>query len=210
MNLNNIKNVIFDLGGVIIDLELPAAYSAFADLSGLTIEQVVDKTRGLMLFTDYEQGLISSEEFRLQIGNLLLIEPTESVIDQAWCAMLGGIPMQRLQLLTRLKKRYNLFALSNTNDIHAEKFDAIVEKSTGNPDKLSDYFEKVYYSHQMKMRKPQVEIYQAVLDDQGLNPGNTLFIDDNYDNINGADALGIQTLHLLHPDQLMTLFDGAH
>lgn len=208
-NSNNLENIIFDLGGVIIDLDLPAAYSAFAELSGLTVDQVIDKTKGLMLFTDYEQGLISSEEFRLQISNLLSIEPTTSGIDRAWCTMLGGIPVQRLQLLTKLQKQYRIFALSNTNDIHAEKFDAIVEKSTGNPGMLTDYFEKVYYSHQMKMRKPQVEIYQAVLDDKDIDPGQTLFIDDNFDNINGAESLGIQTLHLKHPNQLMSLFDGT-
>jgi len=207
-NLNKIKNIIFDLGGVIIDLDLPAAYKAFAALSELSVDDVVEKTSGLMLFTDYEQGLVSSDDFRQQISNLLGINAPEAEIDRAWCAMLGEISVDRLQLLIDLKKKYRIFALSNTNHIHAEKFDAIAQRSNGNDGLFAEYFHKVYYSHLMRQRKPDVGIYRTVLDDQELEPGETLFIDDNLENIRGASSLGILTFHLQQPEQLITYFNG--
>jgi putative hydrolase of the HAD superfamily len=209
LGLSTIKNLIFDLGGVIIDLDFQAAYQHFADLSGLTVNEVVARTEGLMLFLEYEKGLVTSEEFRKQMRILLEISASDHSIDRAWCAMLGGIPQNRLKLLKSLKPNYRTFALSNTNDIHVRKFNSIVEKSLGNDSLLSDHFEKIYFSHQMKMRKPDVEIYQTVLSEQQLLPEETLFIDDNHENIVGAASLGIKTFHLPDPDQLITYFNGA-
>ncbi|GJM28817.1 MAG: hydrolase [Cyclobacteriaceae bacterium] len=206
--LSNIKNLIFDLGGVIIDLNLPAAYQAFASLSNLSVSEIVKRTNGLMLFTDYEKGLVTSEEFREQIGSLLNIPASADTIDDAWCTMLGNIPIERLELLSSLLPKFRTFALSNTNDIHAERFDSMIGQTIGNKGLLNEYFEKVYFSHEMKMRKPDAEIYQAVLDEQRLVPAETLFIDDNLENINGASTLGIRTLHLQTPQQLITFFNG--
>jgi putative hydrolase of the HAD superfamily len=209
VGLQNIKNIIFDLGGVIIDLDLQAAFEAFASLSNLSVTEIVQKTNGLMLFTEYEQGMVSSQQFRQQIADLLQISVSEETIDDAWCAMLGGIPVQRLDLLRSLRSTYRTFALSNTNDIHVRRFNNIVENATGSANILDEYFEKVYFSHEMKMRKPDTVIYQTVLDQQSLVPAETLFIDDNLDNISGAGSIGIQTLHLTHPEQLTTFFNGV-
>ena len=209
MELKNIKNLIFDLGGVIIDLDFGASYLAFSELSGLSVEQIAIRTEGMMFFKDFEKGLISSGEFRNQIQELLAFSATTQAIDEAWCAMLGVIPAGRLKLLHALKQRYRTFALSNTNEIHVTKFNHILESSLGSTNLFHDHFERVYYSHQMKMRKPDTEIYQQVLDNQSLVPEETLFIDDNHDNIVGAGQLSIQTFHLKEPAHLMSLFDGT-
>ena len=208
MGLTNINNLIFDLGGVIIDLDFQASFQEFATLSGLSANEVAQRTEGLMFFTDYEKGLISSQQFRQQIADLLQFSASDNDIDNAWCSMLGGMPAPRLQLLQRLKSRYRTFALSNTNDIHVREFNSIVEKSLGSVHLFNEHFEEVYFSHEMKMRKPDSEIYLTVLQEQQLKPAETLFIDDNLDNVQGAANLGIQTLHLQDPQQLISFFNG--
>lgn len=210
MQLKNVNNLIFDLGGVIINLDFQAAYEHFSKLSGLSISEIIGRTDSLMLFVDYEKGLITSSEFRQNMRDLLDISTTDESIDQAWCAMLGDIPVARLKLLKRLKNTYRTFALSNTNDIHVRKFNDIVKKSLGNADLLGNHFEEIYFSHEMKMRKPDSEIYLRVLQEQQLKPQQTLFIDDNQGNIDGAANLGIQTLHLKDPEQLIPFFNGSH
>lgn len=209
MGLTNINNLIFDLGGVIIDLDFPASNKEFANLSGLSVNEVVQRTEGMMLYGEYEKGLISSQQFRRQISDLLQFSASDEAIDKAWCAMLGGMPAPRLQLLQRLKSKYRTFALSNTNDIHVRKFNSIVEESLGSVHLFNEHFEEVYFSHEMKMRKPDSEIYLTVLQEQQLKPAETLFIDDNLDNIQGAANLGIQTLHLQDPQQLISFFNGT-
>ena len=199
MLTENIKNIIFDLGGVILDLDLEAAYKEFSRLSELPVEEVIRRTKGLMLFEDYETGSVSSGVFRHQINRVLDMQAKDDEIDHAWSAMLGGIPTQRLELAGQLRQSYRTFVLSNTNEIHVGHFDSIIQ----------DHFEKVYYSHELKMRKPNIEIYEAVLSEQSLNASETLFIDDTLDNIKGAEKLNIKTFHLESPQQLTRLFHGA-
>ena len=209
MELSNVKNLIFDLGGVIIDLDFEASFRQFSDLSGLPSSAIVDRTEGMMFFTEYEKGMLSSADFRKQIQQLLGFSASDVQIDEAWCAMLGGIPTARLQLLQKLKQQYRTFALSNTNEIHVRKFNNIVEKSLGRAQLFHDHFEQVYFSHEMKMRKPDTEIYKTVLDEQSLMAEETLFIDDNYENILGAEKLNIRTLHLKEPGRLISYFHGT-
>ena len=206
---SGINNVIFDLGGVILDLDFEASYREFSRLSGLNPEEVITRTRGLMFFEDYETGAISSSVFRDKINNLLEMSATDEEIDGAWCAMLGNMPRERLELLKKLQDVYRTFVLSNTNEIHARTFDNIVGSSLGNSALFSEHFEKVYFSHEMNLRKPDAEIYRAVLDDLGIKPEETLFIDDTQANIQAADNLGIHTLHLTDARQLIPYFDGS-
>ena len=201
--------MIFDLGGVIIDLDFDASYQAFSRLSGLSTEEIAHRTDGMMFFKEYEKGLISSQAFRDQIQGLLEFSAPSEEIDNAWCAMLGVIPEYRLQMLNKLKHRYRTFALSNTNEIHVRKFNNIIENTIGDTHLFHHHFEEVYYSHQLKKRKPDLEIYQEVLDRQSLQAEQTLFIDDNHENILGAEKLNIQTFHLKEPAQLTSLFDAT-
>ena len=200
--------MIFDLGGVIIDLDFEASRREFSRLSGLTAAEVLVRTQGFVHFEDYETGAISSHAFRQKINHLLEMSATDLEIDQAWCAILGGIPVERLALLKKLQQKYRSFALSNTNEIHANNFDFLVKDTLGSEALFSEHFHKVYYSHEMKMRKPDEQIYRAVLDDQGLIPEETLFVDDTLDNIQVAASLGIHTLHLRDVGQLISFFNG--
>jgi glucose-1-phosphatase len=203
--LTEIKNIIFDLGGVIINLDTQKTYQQFSHLSAIGLEEIKSKSAKSSFFDLYEKGLLSDQEFRDQVRQFLKSEASDAEIDTAWNAMLLDIPLPRIQLLKRLRDNYKLFLLSNTNNIHLQCFTEIVKSTTGLSG-LSDCFDKDYYSHLMKMRKPDVEIFQYVLRENNLNPNETLFLDDNQSNLAGAASIGIQTFHVAHPDLIFSLF----
>lgn len=204
MAAKNIKTLIFDLGGVIINLDPHASLRALEALVDLTAD-TIPKDLEHEIFLQYERGEIDDAAFRKAVGKVYKFEAhiTDAHTDEAWNKMLLDIPMQRVNLLRKLREKYPLYLLSNTNFIHIEKVNKILEEQTG-VRKLNDLFDKVYYSFEMNMRKPDLEIFEFVLKENNLDPEQTLFIDDNIDNINGAAKLKIQTLHVTSPN---TLFD---
>jgi putative hydrolase of the HAD superfamily len=130
---------------------------------------------------------------------------TDAQLDAAWNAMLLDIPREKYQLLTKLKSRYRVFLLSNTNNIHLQAVNKIVSNDTGQKG-LGHYFHKDYYSHLMNMRKPDPEIFLHVLTENNLMPAETIFLDDNIQNIDGAKSLDIQTAHITSPESVLSLF----
>ncbi len=200
-----IKNIIFDLGGVIINLSTQTTVSQFAKLGGISEEEVNLKLMQSKEFHDYEKGLISDAHFRDIVRSTLAVNAPDTEVDRCWNAMLLDIPMERIRLVQRLKTKYRIFLLSNTNEIHLNCFNGIVRDLTGKPS-LDDLFENVYYSHRMKMRKPDQEIYEVVLRENDLNPDHTIFLDDNIFNLQGAEQCGIKTFHVQHPDLILTFF----
>lgn len=205
MALQGIKNIIFDLGGVIINLSVEKTHQAFASLSGFTLQEVKDVVHQSAFFHEYEKGLISDAEFRNHLRESLQLNVDDSELDHAWNAMLLDIPIERIHLLERLKGQFNLYLLSNTNNIHLQSFNAQVSHLTGFPS-LDQYFNNAYYSHLIKMKKPDVEIYEYVLQNNNLLPQETIFLDDNVDNLAGANKAGIRTFHVQQPDQIFSLF----
>ncbi len=208
MNLSTTKNIIFDLGGVIINLDTQATFDGFTAISQYTdwSQNSVDEVD---LFLDYEKGTISSEEFRTGIremtGNADL---TDEQIDKIWNSMLLDIPPARLELIQRLSEKYRLFVLSNTNAIHVPVFNKIVENASGKPN-IGAFFEKVYLSHEVKMRKPEREIYEYVLNDSQLKPEETLFLDDKEGNLMAAQAVGIHTFQITPQQDILSFFENA-
>lgn len=200
------KNLIFDLGGVILDLSVDTTLSSFARVSGLEPAVVRSLFVSSAGFIEYEKGLIDDDAFRDFIRETYQVSVADDVIDACWNAMLLGIPADKLELLQALKKRYRVFLLSNTNAIHLRYInDAILQPLAG-VNSLDRYFHRAYYSHEMKMRKPDAEIFQHVLTENDLHPADTLFLDDNADNIRGAASLGIQTLHVVTPSMVTNYF----
>jgi glucose-1-phosphatase len=201
----SIKNLIFDLGGVILDLSINSTLQSFADLSG------IDPARVKQLFIDspgfeaYEKGEITDSEFRDFVRKLYDIDAPDDVLDSCWNAMLVNIPLEKLQLLETLKKTHNVFLLSNTNDIHVHYINSTLLRRVTQRS-LEDFFHRAYYSHTMKMRKPDAEIFQKVLDLEKLNPHQTLFLDDNEANIQGASKLGIKTVHVVNTNMILEYF----
>ncbi len=205
MALPGINNIIFDLGGVIINLSVEKTYQAFASLSGLPLKEIKDRVHHAAFFHEYEKGLIGDSEFRNHLRESLNLNADDTQLDNAWSAMLLDIPIERIRLLERLKGPFNLFLLSNTNNIHLQSFNEQVFQLTGFPS-LDQYFNNAYYSHLIKMKKPDVEIYEYVLQDNKLLAQETIFLDDNSDNLLGAIQAGIRTFHVQQPDQIFSLF----
>ncbi len=202
---SQIKNLIFDLGGVIINLDTTRTFESFSKLSGIPAVELQQKSKQVPLFGDYEKGMMTDEEFRSELRNFLSGDFSDTAIDEAWNAMLLDIPSGKFQLLERLGKTHQTFLLSNTNNIHLQCFNQIVKEDTGLLT-IDSYFHRAYYSHLLKMRKPDDEIYLHVLEENNLNPAETLFMDDNRDNLEGAKRVGIQVAHIAHPDDLYSLF----
>jgi glucose-1-phosphatase len=200
-----IRNIIFDLGGVILNLHVDKTRQAFGSLAGIAAGKEQDGLLHDPLFNQYEKGLISDEQFRDHLCKLLKIKATDQQVDDAWNAMLGTLPPGRLELLERLAKNHRIFLLSNTNNIHLQRFNAIAQ-AAGVGSTLDSYFERAYYSHLLKMRKPDVEIFEHVLRENKLIPRETLFLDDNVDNLRGAELAGIKTAHITHPDLIFSVF----
>jgi putative hydrolase of the HAD superfamily len=127
------------------------------------------------------------------------------VLDACWNAMLVGIPYNKLQLLDRLKTKYNVFLLSNTNNIHVHYINSTLLPRV-NCNSLDDFFHRSFYSHQMKKRKPDAEIFEQVLVEEKLIPQETLFLDDNQHNVDSAEKLGIKTVHVVNPTMVFEYF----
>jgi putative hydrolase of the HAD superfamily len=185
-----IKNLIFDFGGVIINLDPKRMVMAFAELGVKDIEKVNKSIADAGLYLDLEMGLITPAGFREGMRKCTGLKLTDSQVDNAWNAMILDIPPSRLALLEELKENYNIFLLSNTNEIHYMYFNKYLSETYG-IQKLDQIFTKCYYSHQLKLRKPEPEIFLKVLSLAGLKADECLFIDDSKENVKTARDLGI-------------------
>ena len=188
---NNISTLIFDLGGVIVDLDLAKCIQNFKDLGLENIEQYLSNFGQKDFFMQFEKGQIGIPAFRNEIRKLAGIELTDAQIDEAWSSFLTQIPVEKLHLLSELKKKYRLLMLSNTNPLHIQTAVAAEFSKTGKT--MQDFFDKCYLSYEMGMVKPDVEIFEALLADAQVKAEECLFLDDGKKNIDTATALGIQT-----------------
>ena len=187
-----IKNLIFDLGGVIINLDMSLSFQKFAKLGNISLEQMNQMAENEPLFNKYEKGLITSAQFRTGICALLNRDIPDAQIDIAWNAMLLDIPLERLQFIERLKPHYKLLVLSNTNEIHITEFIKRMDTVYG-AKKYDALFDDIYYSHLVNMRKPAAEIYQFVLQENNIIAQETLYLEDNRENIESSKKLGFMT-----------------
>jgi putative hydrolase of the HAD superfamily len=199
-----IKNIIFDLGGVVINISYQRALDAFLQLGFNEFDVIYSQIKQTHLFDLLETGQIPPQAFCNEIrkfkNNL-----TDEDIKHAWSSMIVDMPPEHIPLLKAVRKHYNTFLLSNTNDIHIEYFNRYLKETFGsNP--LPEMFDRVYYSYEIHQRKPDAAAYEAVLMDSGLKPEETLFIDDLFANILAAQKLGIHAYHLEN-ECISDLFD---
>ncbi len=191
MEKKQIKNLLIDFGGVLIDLDRERCIENFRKLGLEQVADLLDVYHQQGIFMQQEKGLITPAEFRTEIRSMMDKEVSDAEIDAAWNSFLVGIPSQKLDLLLKLRKKYPVYLLSNTNLIHWEwsRDNAFAYK--GN--QVEDYFDKIYLSFEMKMAKPEIEMFKAVVEDAGIDPEETLFIDDSEANCLVAQTLGIAT-----------------
>lgn len=193
--MQNLKSIIFDLGGVILDIDFKKTEKAFVDLGITNFSELFGLGHAASFFKEHESGIINDEEFLSSLKKLTNHSFGTEVVLEAWNALLIRFPPERIELLKRLKSKYRLFLLSNTNAIHLVAFQKIYRKAFNN-DSLDDLFEKVYYSHQVGLRKPNKDIYEYVLNDSHLNSEETLFIDDALVNVEAARDAGMTAIHI--------------
>jgi len=202
----SIKTLIFDLGGVILDLSIDHTLEAFTALSKFDKSQVLKIFASSHGFELYEKGGMTDSAFRNFIREVYASEASDSEIDRCWNAMLRGIPEGKLKLLKRLMLSHQVILLSNTNTIHLNHINQVILPKVADVQSLDPYFHKTYYSHLMRKRKPDAEIFEQVLHENDLVPEHTLFLDDNEMNIKGANAVGIKTVHVTTPDLILEYF----
>ncbi len=197
-----LKNLIFDLGDVIMPIDLTAPVRNFAMLANLPEEEVRAIWKQHDIFNQYETGLIDDDAFRGHVRRLLNSDSwADEVIDTAWNTVLLDLPVERIERIKELKQHYRLFLLSNTSPIHIRRVNQVL---TGmNQPTLKDLFEHVFYSYEVRLMKPSPEIYQHVLTQAGLKAEETAFFDDNAANIQAAAALGIQAVHVQPPRTIL-------
>ena len=193
MNHKHIENIIFDLGGVIINLDIEQTFTKFSEIFQKEINaDIFSDHEKFRFFRDYEVGNINNDEFRSSIKALADFDIDDHLIDEAWIAMLQNIPADRIKWIYESSRKYNCVVLSNTNHIHVNYFEEYFNHVTpyGYP---KNVFQKVYYSHEIGERKPDLASFEYVLNDTGFDPSKTLLLDDLKENLESAQKLGIQT-----------------
>jgi putative hydrolase of the HAD superfamily len=201
MSVKSIRNIIFDLGGVILNINPQLTIEAFRKLGWNDFYEENHKMLTKDLFFNLEKGSFTPEAFRENIRKMIGIDINDAGIDAAWSAMILDIPADRVSYLLELKKNYKLYLLSNTNEIHRIKFHRNFKADFGYS--FYNLFQHNFYSHEMGMRKPNPQIYIQALTEADLMPEETLFIDDMEENIEAAKTTGMKVLHI----QPGTLFE---
>lgn len=200
-----IDAIIFDLGGVILNIDYQLPVKAFRKLGIEDFSSQFSQAAQSTLLDDYETGRISSEEFIEAIRGFVRPETTKEQIVDAWNSILLDLPEQRLFTIEKAAENHRIFLLSNTNDLHIESFNNYLLSEFQLPS-LEPFFEELYLSYEVGLRKPDPRIFEYVLQDAGLDPLHTLFIDDSIQHIQSAKELGILTHHLVKED-IVTLFE---
>jgi glucose-1-phosphatase len=204
-----VKNIIFDFGNVICDLDIKRTEDKFLDFGPPKPSAIVSPELSSLQFeklvNNYESGLITSAQFRGAIRDHYVTHPSDRAIDETWNALLVGIPEKRIRLLEEIRKTYRIFLLSNSNEIHYTHYLNDFRQKYGYKD-FAELFEKAYFSFLLKIKKPDPEIFRFVLEDSNLTPAETLFIDDTLMHVEAARKLGMNVYHLQGGEEITDLF----
>jgi len=203
--LNKLKNVVLDLGGVLVDIDPQKTLDAMMNLIDPKISLKPDWSELNNVVYAMEVGQWSQEEFILKMKEVCKPNVTEAEIMDAWCDMLLHFPSQRVDMIRLLSDRYRVFLLSNTNEIHVNRFEQQFENHYGFP--MQSLFEKVFYSNEIGCRKPDAEAFLHVLNHAGLNPSETVMVDDRLDNCHGAEAVGMRYINVPENTGLEAIVD---
>ena len=187
----DVKNIILDFGGVLLNINYQLTEEAFIRLGCKDFNKLYSQATQSDLFNRFETGKITEQAFIKEVKTIAGLQAqTDEEVKVAWNAMLIDFPKENYELLKELKKKYRVFLLSNTNETHITAFEKLME-STCSVAAFNALFEKVYYSCRMKLRKPDVACFLEVLKDSGFKPEETIFIDDSAQHLEGARQAGI-------------------
>ncbi len=203
-----IRNIIFDFGGVILNIDHRLSINCYKILGVKNFETVFSAVKQDKVFDNFEKGHLSEDEFREKIRELTGKNLSNIKIDHAWNAMLLNLPKERFDLLRKLRYKYRIFLLSNTNIIHYQSYMDYLQRSYG-INNFEDIFEKAFLSFEIGKRKPYKEAFFHVIDEADINPEETLFIDDSPEHVEGARLTGINSYWLnIREESITDLFDS--
>lgn len=206
IDLKDYRAIIFDLGGVILNIDYNLTSKAFRDLGFDDFDEVYSQARQSDVFDLFETGQISAGEFRDFIRSFKKCL-SDDQINNAWNTMLLDLPKERIELLKNLRKELPIYLLSNTNEIHIKAFLKIVADTFGDANLFDSIFVNHYYSSEIGFRKPEANCFEYVIHENGLEPSKTLFIDDSIQHIHGAEQVGLKAYHLKN-ETIIDLFPG--
>ena len=200
-----IRNIVFDLGGVLVDLDFKAAINGLQKAGFANVKEQLQAFDREGIFQKFELGEMTAEEFRTAIRENSTVELTDEEVDALWNAMLLEVPREKLELILHLRGKYMVYLLSNTNSIH---WDYVCKNAFNYRGfRVNDYFEETFLSYEMHLAKPDKAIYEKVLQDANLLAEETLFIDDSEANCKAAEEVGIHAHHYHIGDDLSKVFE---
>lgn len=202
-----IKNIIFDLGGVLLNINPLLSLNEFANLSGMDANVLRNSLANEKIFEKFDTGSLNAGQFRSELCRIMKCSLPDSEIDRAWNILLLDFPLHRVQLLQQLKKNYRIFLLSNTNIIHYECYTRDFYEKYNFP--MTDLFDRLFLSYDIGIHKPDAGIYEYVIKIEGLEPSQSVFIDDSLLNIEAAELQGIKGIHITHRD-VTDYFDNGN
>ena len=191
---SEIKNIIFDLGGVLLNINPLLSLLELEKISGISKDVLLERMANERLFEKYDTGSLSSAQFRSVLCRIINLDVSDSEIDRIWNKLLLHFPAHRVEMLQQLKNNYRVFLLSNTNFIHFNYFTREFYETYNF--RLIDLFDQVFVSHEIGIHKPDAGIYTYVLENADIAASETLFIDDSSANIEAAALLGISGIHI--------------
>ncbi|MBK9291618.1 MAG: HAD family phosphatase [Bacteroidetes bacterium] len=205
---STITDIIFDFGGVIIDIDPQLTIKELINLGVKDVEVFASAEFQEKVVGKLERGIITPEVFRDKVREFARLDLSDQDIDDAWNALLLDIPKERIQVIEAAKQKYGIYLLSNSNEIHYELYVRDLQLRFGYRE-FDQLFDKAYFSFDLHMSKPNPEIFEFVIHQHKLNPATTLFIDDTAEHIQAAAQVGLRTYHLQKPERLRDLFTGG-
>ena len=203
-----IKNIIFDLGGVILDIDETIVYKELEKM-GIKTSELAHSKEFIEIMSKFDTGIYTAPIFRKRMKALIRQEKmTDEKFDSIWNAMLLDIPRERVEAIEKVKKHYKIFLMSNTNVIHYDLYVRDLQLRFGY-NEFDELFDKSYFSFAEHLEKPDPRFFELILDHEGLLPEETLFIDDTEKNINIAKSLGINTYHISREELVRNLFENG-
>jgi len=202
-----IENIIFDFGGVIINISHQMVENAFKAMGVGNFEALFNQASQSKLFIQFEKGEITAAQFRNRIRELTSLEITDEKLDESWNQIILDYPPERIALINDIKQNYRLFLFSNTNIIHYDFYIPKFEREFGYS--FESLFEKTYWSFKYEERKPDLFSYNRLLAESSLIPAETLFIDDSIQNILAAQEVGLNTVHITNEVDITDIFQDG-
>jgi putative hydrolase of the HAD superfamily len=208
MKAKNIKTIIFDFGGVILDIDPQITIKEFQKMGFKDVAKTNSKEFIEDIIRKFERGIYTPEVFRKKLKAFLDLEVSDQKLDDAWNALIYDIPAERIEILEQVKKNYQMLLLSNSNEIHYDLYVRDLQLRFGYRE-FDELFDKAYFSFDMHLSKPDPEVYEFIINQHDLKPSQTLFIDDNEENIAAASKLGLKTYLLAKPERVRDIFEDG-